>query len=687
VPDRTGFLGTREALTALDNIGHFVGLMTPDGTLIEANATALRAGGLTRNDVVGRPFWEAHWWSYDPGVQSQLCAAIERAAQGETVRYEVAVRAADEGRSLVVIDFQLTPVRDADGTVHFLVPEGAPLTDESQWSDEAKQASWAHLVAELDMVRTQSEALRSLASALARAPTVDDVAAAIAGAVAPTVGAVFGSVAVVSPDGAQLQMFMHDSVDTAMAARWTSVSVDGSTPLGYAVAKAESVHCADFDAIRATFPIGADDAESMGLQALAAYPVELDGRVLAAVGLAWDRPTAEPDPSMTAPVLALCGAALRRAWATDEAARVAALLDTLLREAPVGFAFIDSELRYSHVNARLAETNGLPIADHLGRRVRDVVPHLADQAEAALTEVLTTGTPLTGVEIVGETAAAPGVTRYWEEGFYPVEAPGVGIIGVGVVVVEVTAHRREQQALRQSVEHEREIARRLQRGLLPTSVPAVEGCEIAARYEAGTTGLSVGGDWYEVLEMAPDDIAVVVGDAVGHDLDAAIAMTQIRNALTGLSHATDDPATVLERLDEWAAHTPAVLASTLFYGRLHPTDGRLEYTLAGHHPPLVVHPDGTHDWFDADPGPPVGVTATRVTNVCPLRTGDLLVCYTDGLIEDRTEPIEAGRARLVDAAVALRDIGSLQELANTLLQRMLQVERPDDVVLLTLRRL
>jgi PAS domain S-box-containing protein len=684
---RAGFLGTREALTALDNIGHFVGLLTPDGTLVEANATALRAGGITRDDVVGRPFWNAHWWSYDPGVQAQLRAAIERAAAGEAVRYEVAVRGADEGRELVVIDFQLTPVRDAAGSVHFLVPEGAPLAvADGPAADEGRQASWAHLVAELDAVRAQSEALRHLASSLARARTVDEVAAAIAERVAPTVGAVFGNVAVVSDDGTRLQSFMPASTDVAMSDRWAELPVDGSTPLGIAVATAAPVHCADPDAIRSTFPIGADDAAALGLQALAAFPVELDGRVLAAVGLGWDEPTDEPEAAITDPVLALCGAALRRAWATDEAGRTAALLDTLLREAPVGFAFIDPELRFSHVNQLLADTNGMRIDEHVGRRIRDVVPDLAEQAEAVLQQVFATGEPLSGVEIVGETAAAPGVTRIWEEGFYPVEAPDVGMIGVGVVIVEVTEQRRERAELQRLVAREREIARRFQAGLLPTAIPLVEGYDISARYEAGSAELSVGGDWYEVLEMSPDDVAIVVGDAVGHDLDAAIAMSQIRNALTGLSHATDDPAAVLERLDEWAAHTPAVLASTLFYGRLDPSTGALRYTLAGHHPPLVVHPDGTHDWFDADPGPPVGVRSRRVTNECPLQPGDVLVCYTDGLIEDRSEPIEAGRARLVDVAVELRTAASLQEFTESLVRRVPHLDRPDDIVLLTLRR-
>ncbi len=264
-------------------------------------------------------------------------------------------------------------------------------------------------------------------------------------------------------------------------------------------------------------------------------------------------------------------------------------------------------------------------------------------------------------------------------------APGIGIIGAGVVVVEVTELRREQAALRESVEREREIARRLQAGLLPTSIPDLDGYEVCARYEAGTAGLRVGGDWYEVVEIRPGDVAIVVGDAVGHDLDAAIAMSQIRTALTGLSHANDDPATVVERLDEYAGHTPEAFASTLFYARLELATGTLRYTLAGHPPPLLVHADGRAIWFDAEPGPPIGVESSRTTSTCTLAVGDSLIGYTDGLVEHHHEPIEAGRQRLLDTAIVTGQ-SALATVVSELVTRVPNAERPDDIVVLAVRR-
>jgi PAS domain S-box-containing protein len=539
--------------------------------------------------------------------------------------------------------------------------------------------SMARLVAEL-------ETLRLLASSLAASRTIDEVANAIVNNLGATAGAVFGTLAIATPGHPDLALYQPDGLHQEVTDRWVSVPLDESNPLGTAVLTGESVHARDPAAVRTRFPGGADDAERMGLQAIAAYPVRMaDGTVRAAIGLGWAQPTDEVDTDELAPAIALCGAALQRAWVSDESDRTAALLDTLLRQAPVGFAFVDHDLRFSHVNDRLAETNGLSAAEHLGRRLQDVVPELAEQLAPVLRRVLDHGESHTGVEITGETAARPGDTRVWEEGFYPVRTASGEVIGAGVVVVEVTRYREEQRLLRESVAQERAIARRLQAGLLPTSVPTFDGYDIHARYEAGTAGLRVGGDWYEVVELRPGDITVVIGDAVGHDLDAAIAMSQIRNALTGLSHGHDDPATVVEHLDEYATHTPEVFASTLFYGRLHPASGELRYTLAGHHPPLLMHADGTYDWFDAEPGPPIGVASARQTAVCELDVDDTLICYTDGLVEHHSEDIDVGRSRLIDVAMR-HAAASADEMIDALLAEVPHAERPDDIAVLALRR-
>lgn len=105
----------------------FTGLLTLDGTLVEANQTALDFGGLTHEDVLNRPFWEARWWTISSETQAQLRDAIARAAQGEFVRYEVEVLGA--GDTTTMIDFSLKPVHDESGKVVLIIPEGRDISD------------------------------------------------------------------------------------------------------------------------------------------------------------------------------------------------------------------------------------------------------------------------------------------------------------------------------------------------------------------------------------------------------------------------------------------------------------------------------------------------------------------------------------------------------------------------------
>ena len=122
----------------LDGTVAFVGIMDVDGTLREANAPALTAGDLARDDVIGRRFWDCPWWSHDAGEAARLRQAVARAAGGEVVRYDAVVRMAGDTR--MTIDFMLSPVRGADGTVRLLVPSGLDITDRKR-AEEALRAS------------------------------------------------------------------------------------------------------------------------------------------------------------------------------------------------------------------------------------------------------------------------------------------------------------------------------------------------------------------------------------------------------------------------------------------------------------------------------------------------------------------------------------------------------------------
>jgi len=110
-----------------DQTFQFIGLMTPDGILIEANRTALEFSGIKLSDVLNKPFWETPWWTHSPKLQEKLQKAIKKVAQGEFLRFEATHKAKDG--TLHYVDFSLKPVKDKKGKVIFMIPEGRDITE------------------------------------------------------------------------------------------------------------------------------------------------------------------------------------------------------------------------------------------------------------------------------------------------------------------------------------------------------------------------------------------------------------------------------------------------------------------------------------------------------------------------------------------------------------------------------
>ncbi|MFN7715312.1 MAG: PAS domain S-box protein [Pseudanabaenaceae cyanobacterium] len=131
-----------------NNTFQFVGLLDLNGVLLEANQTALDFAGITAAEVINKPFWDAHWWSDQPTSQEKLRDAVHRATQGEFMRYEVEVRGA--GTSRAIIDFSLRPIRNDDGEIIFLVPEGRDISSLKQTERELQELNQdlEHRVAE-----------------------------------------------------------------------------------------------------------------------------------------------------------------------------------------------------------------------------------------------------------------------------------------------------------------------------------------------------------------------------------------------------------------------------------------------------------------------------------------------------------------------------------------------------------
>ena len=136
----------------------------------------------------------------------------------------------------------------------------------------------------------------------------------------------------------------------------------------------------------------------------------------------------------------------------QEARRQFAQLAAIYHDAPIGLAFVDTQLRYISINDYLAEINGQPAAAHLGRTVRQVLPHLADTIEPLYRRVIETGQPVVDVEIRGLTASQPGIERSWLVSRHPVKNPMGAILGVITVVQETTERKQTDERFRLVVE-------------------------------------------------------------------------------------------------------------------------------------------------------------------------------------------------------------------------------------------
>lgn len=238
-------------------------------------------------------------------------------------------------------------------------------------------------------------------------------------------------------------------------------------------------------------------------------------------------------------------------------------------------------------------------------------------------------------------------------------------------------------------QRQRQIAATMQRYLLP-QLPRLAGVEMTTRYLPAPDASHVGGDWYDAFSLPAGDTALVIGDVVGHDLEAAAGMAQLRNMLRAYTWSQDNPPyRTVQQLDQAMRHITDVRMATLVLGRL-TCDAAgswiLRWTSAGHPPPLLVDYDGVTRYLHEGSGLLLGTGTDRprADAHTTLPPGSTLVFYTDGLIETRRETLDTGLERMRRHAAALSH-RPLNSFTDQLLERTRPTDNDDDVALLTIR--
>jgi serine phosphatase RsbU (regulator of sigma subunit) len=272
---------------------------------------------------------------------------------------------------------------------------------------------------------------------------------------------------------------------------------------------------------------------------------------------------------------------------------------------------------------------------------------------------------------------------------WAIAAGGVVITLLAVLMTESLSRRRDAAArLTEQVRHlyveQRSVAETLQHALLPQTIPAIAGVEVAVRYRAAVGGADIGGDWYDVVPLDEDRFVFVVGDVSGHDVRAAAVMASLHYACRDYALEGHQPAAIVARLRRLLDVTRDGHLATVLCGLAEVTAHRVTLATAGHLPPLAV--SGTETGYPAvEPAAPIGLAqqAEPEAAIVTIPAGSLLIAYTDGLVERRDEVLDIGMKRLAEAAA--RETSSLEDLLDSIITELTGDAPADDIALIGLR--
>jgi serine phosphatase RsbU (regulator of sigma subunit)/anti-sigma regulatory factor (Ser/Thr protein kinase) len=232
--------------------------------------------------------------------------------------------------------------------------------------------------------------------------------------------------------------------------------------------------------------------------------------------------------------------------------------------------------------------------------------------------------------------------------------------------------------------YQENTAETLQDSMLPKDLPQPAGLKAAYRYLPGTLLGKVGGDWFDTIRLPGGRVALVVGDVMGHGINSAAMMGQLRTAVQTLATLDLPPDQVLRRLDDLAQRLGESYLATCLYAVYDPVTRELRIANAGHVPPVLQQPDGQAALLDLPSGAPIGVGGVPFETVTvPAPDGSRLLLCTDGLVEVRGEDIGLGLATLTEELARPR--AGLEASCDALIRALNAVGRRDDVALLMAR--
>jgi serine phosphatase RsbU (regulator of sigma subunit)/anti-sigma regulatory factor (Ser/Thr protein kinase) len=592
----------------------------------------------------------------------------------------------------------------------------------------ADQAGFA--LEQVERRRAQAEAatraeetrrLQEITAALSTAATAADVSTTCVEHALTAVGAEAGFIVLSRPGVRIVELVASKGYSDADLEVWRGHSLDSDVPYSRAIASGEAVWALTPDEL-ASFKEYVIDGGDAGWVAL---PLRTGSGTGGALHLSFRRPRtlSEAERRWLQTVVSQCAQALERSRLFDE--------EQLLRRRSERLQSMTAELSNALTRSDVADVVVEQLAGAVGAagvavavvaEERQLVQRLAsrgygeDVVESFLDGPLDAATPANHAirrrvssfyESVDALAREfPAVGGELEEtghaSFFFVPLV-VGRRAAGLLVMswdepyllsnderrflEALAGQAAQALARAThLETEQTIAETLQRSVLPATLPRIPGAQIAARYLPGTAELDVGGDWYDVISLPDERIGLVVGDVVGKGVEAAAAMSQLRNGLRAFSLERLKPASALARLNRLAGESLETTFATLTYAVVDPRARICRLSSAGHPPPVIAYADGRVELLEGGRGVPLGVgPATRYRQMTvELPLGSILLLYSDGLVERRGQSIDDGLERLRRAVAG--GPRKPERLVDHVVDRLVgSTERADDIALLAFR--
>jgi PAS domain S-box-containing protein len=570
--------------------------------------------------------------------------------------------------------------------------------------------------------------LARVAAELATAEDLDTVTKVVIGEAADAVGATVGSLSLlVGPDTLSLAGLRGGR--EGAAGRWTRYSVHDPTPAGDVARSGETMVLLGREAIAERYPELERAAE--GERSMIALPLRLTGRTIGVV--TWSFPGRRridvAEMEFYGVIADSCAQAIERIRAQQESTRQAARVQFLADAT----GKLSESLDYQRTLAEVARMAVPTFADWCAidlvedDRLHRLAAEHVDPAKVALAvelqarypaereaggvwEVIRTAETMLVPEITDEMLAPAArddehrriilALHLRSVIIVPLVARGTVLGAMTLVMAESDRRydesdlgfatdlgRRAAIAIDNSELHTEtlEAAERLQRAVLPELPDDIPGWEVASYYSpAGRT--EIGGDFFDVLPQADGRLVVLVGDVMGRGVRAAAAMAQMRAAIRAYVAVDPDPAHVLGMMDRLFTAYDVGQLVTLVYLVADPAQDLVAMVNAGHPPPVVLRAAGSVEQLPSTGGPPLGTgQGDREVTTFDLAVGDLLLAFTDGLIERRDEDIDVGQGRVVEAVAHLSE-GALAARLEELVTTLRDHTRSDDVAALALRR-